>query len=87
VVAEGLVELPGVVVGCGPRVDGETVFVSEEAFEEGPVWGFWRDVNYPVETDIFVQPDRPAETILNRRESAKEGERQGGVQTLLQQVS
>lgn len=76
---EGLVNLFDVGVVCAPCVDSETVFASEEVFEKDPVWRLRRDVDHALESDILVQPDRPAETVLDTRELArKEGEHPEG---------
>lgn len=72
VVDERLVDLSNMRVVRAPRVDSKAVFASEEVFEEGPVWRFWRDIHHSLETDILVQPNRPTEAILIRRGSAKE---------------
>lgn len=64
VVDERLVDFSDLGIVCSPSVDSETVFASEEVFEKGHVWCLWRDVDHALESDILIQPDRPAETIL-----------------------
>ena len=51
------------VVGA-PRVDREPVLLREEVLEERHVRRLARDVHHALEADVFVQPDRPTETVL-----------------------
>jgi len=73
VVDERSVDLSDLGIVCSPCVDGEAVFTSEEVFEKGHVRCLWRDVDHALESDILIQPDRPAETILDRRRLTEEG--------------
>jgi hypothetical protein len=64
VVDQGLVDVldPGGV--RAPSVHGKTVFLGEKVLEERDVLGLLRDVDHALETDVFVQPDRPTQAVL-----------------------
>ena len=69
VLHERVVELvDGAVVGA-PGVDGEALLLGEEVLEEGHVLGFGVDVDHALETDILVEPDRPAQSVLQKSRS------------------
>lgn len=48
-----------------PRVHRKTVFLGQKVLEEGDVLGLLRDVDHALETNVFVQPDRPAQAVLH----------------------
>ena len=71
-VDERLVDVSHRAVVCAPRVDGESVLLGEEVFEERHVCCLLRDVHHALEADVLVQPDRPAQTVLDRNITSEE---------------
>jgi hypothetical protein len=74
VVVQGLVDVPDAGVVGAPGVDGHPMLLLEEVLEEGHVGRVELEVNHALEADVLVQPDRPAEAILNEGSVSYESE-------------
>lgn len=63
---EGLVDVSNFLFISAPSVNGKTMFLGEEIFEEGHVRGIEGGVNHSLEADILIQPNGPAQAILRK---------------------
>lgn len=64
VVYQRLVDVSDGRIVRAPGINGETVFLGEEILEERHVRRLLGYVDHPLISDVLVQPDSPAETVL-----------------------
>lgn len=66
-VGEGLISVADGLVVSAPGIDGKAVLLGKEVLEECHIRRIEGRMHHALETNILVEPDRPAEAILETR--------------------